>query len=154
MCCCTHLIGLICVDSLPVTGNRQGKIITNKPARTSEGEEPVNKSLHQTENECVCFTTKTPKKNSVNACKIKKTAEGGKHSISCCHLTFGMTRNMSKAPRGMGLDPPCPTPPSNISTTIKPYLKPVAEWRERLMGRCFPVVTFICRITGEGFNND
>lgn len=30
-----------------------------------------------------------------------------------------------------------------------PYLKPVAEWRERLIGRCFPVVTFICLITEE-----
>lgn len=36
----------------------------------------------------------------------------------------------------------------------KSYLKPVAEWRERLIGRCFPVVTFICRITGEEFNKD
>ena len=34
------------------------------------------------------------------------------------------------------------------------YLKPVAEWSERLMGRCFPVVTFICRITGEEFDKD
>lgn len=33
-----HLIGLVCIDSLPVTGNRQGKIITNKPDRISERE--------------------------------------------------------------------------------------------------------------------
>lgn len=30
---------------------------------------------------------------------------------------------------------------------LRSHLKPVAEWRERLIGRCFPVVTFICRIT-------
>lgn len=38
--------------------------------------------------------------------------------------------------------------------TIKSYLNPVAEWRERLIGRCFPVVTFICRMTVWGFNDN
>lgn len=45
----------------------------------------------------------------------------------------------------------CATKKTALTTT---YLKPVAEWSERLMGRCFPVVTFICRITGEEFDKD
>lgn len=44
----------------------------------------------------------------------------------------------------------CTTKPA----VTKTYLKPVAECRERLIGRCFPVVTFICRITGEEFDKD
>lgn len=37
----------------------------------------------------------------------------------------------------------------DLKDVTKSYLKPVAEWRERLIGRCFPVVTFICRMTVE-----
>lgn len=39
MCAYTHwtyLIGLICIDPLPMTGNRQGKVITNKSERRGE----------------------------------------------------------------------------------------------------------------------
>lgn len=32
--------------------------------------------------------------------------------------------------------------------TAQTHLKPVAEWNARLIGRCFPVVTLICFMTG------
>lgn len=78
---CTHLIGLICVYSLPVTGNRQSEIITNKPERISKGEESVNKSLHQNENGYVCFMLRH-KNNSTLAKEKEKRKKGGQKAIT------------------------------------------------------------------------
>lgn len=90
-----YLVGLICVDSLPVTWNRQGQIITDEPD-TSQKTFPGDAEI--------CFSP----------------------ALVC---------------RGQMFD--------FLHCCLWPYLKPVAEWRERLIGRCFPVVTFICLITEQ-----
>lgn len=151
VCYFAHLIRLICIDSLPVTGNRQGKIITNKPNRTGQSDKSDRLLQHQ-KTECICRAGWNLRFIlTAGRCLNPAFLFKAWSSYSWPHyVLYTFIFAISSLPEKWWIE--------NIlcMSTVKTnsYLKPVAEWRERLIGRCFPVVTLICRITGKEFNKD